>query len=63
MKDCTTQQLLEELEESKNLLEDALYLFTTGSDDVSMKKIDQRFKAMKQTMKQLRSIAKELYND
>lgn len=58
MKDCATQRLLEELEENKNLLEDALYLFTTGSDDVSMKKIDQRFKAMKRTMKRLRSIAK-----
>jgi len=58
MKDCATQRLLEELEENKNLLEDALYLFTTGSDDISMKKIDQRFKAMKRTMKRLRSIAK-----
>jgi hypothetical protein len=62
MKDKTVKELLDGLEEHQMKFEDALFRFTTGSKDVTMKEVDTNFKAMKPYMKELSRRAKE-YND
>lgn len=63
MKDWTTKELLDKLEETKNLLEDTLYLFTTGSKEVNMKTVDRYMKQMKPIMKELRKRGMGCRND
>lgn len=57
MKD-SIERWLKELEPLSSQHQDLMERYTTGSDNVSLKQIDQTFRKMKPLMKQLRAAAR-----
>lgn len=57
MKD-SIEQLLADLQPLASQHSEMMEKYTTGSDDISLKQIDQKFREMKPLMKQLRQVAR-----